>query len=114
MKTVTFKGKEYKIAFNLATEIEYFRLTGRYLEPSEISQDGKLNPLTLGNIARAVIKTNNNGADPDEVLMSEDRGSIDVCIECYKAFLEWSRIPEHAEDHVERPKQEEGDESPKE
>ena len=91
-KTITFLGKEVKVAFNMAVEIAYEKITGKPFTNEDINNSESTLALYF-----AVLTINNPDLDfsIDDILLKAKGGDLRAMsaavVEC---FLDWAEVPE--------------------
>lgn len=104
MKTVTFQGRELKLAHNIATEMAYCDITGKEdCSISEIFADGKTDTrLLMSLVAAMVIANNDTDITEHDITHCEDREDVTNLIKtATQVFIEWFTLPRMAEAHIE-------------
>lgn len=107
MTKITINGEELAIAFNLATELAYEKLTGKLFVAKEvIPADDNPGSDNIIKAAIACVIANNPDAktDGDYILLHATRDEAKQLIATVlKEMLTWLGVPEIAEAHIPKP-----------
>lgn len=111
MKTITFLGQKLNVAFNMAVQIAYEKITDKPFDLSDmVKAEARI------SIYYAAIIANNPDTDitMEQMLHDttiDDMKAIDKAVN--DAISEWYHIPAPAEEKVPEPSEEEKEESAK-